>query len=153
MMMGVAQVMGMKPTLRSFFSGAPPWAKALARHGQGQDRGDGGHRRGGADRLQEQAALGIDREDRAQDGGVDHPVPALLLGRRHRFGHQARMVGRSMVAAAAAAPSQRDPGIERILEHREASSLLAPRARLGHFGCKAGASGLSTPFASEGSAR
>ena len=28
MMMGVAQVMGMKPTLRSFFSGAPPWAKA-----------------------------------------------------------------------------------------------------------------------------
>ena len=28
MMMGVAQVMGMKPTLRSFFSGAPLWAKA-----------------------------------------------------------------------------------------------------------------------------
>ena len=28
MMIGVAQVMGMNPTLRSFFSGAPPWAKA-----------------------------------------------------------------------------------------------------------------------------
>ena len=28
MMMGVAQVIGMKPTLRSFFSSAPPWAKA-----------------------------------------------------------------------------------------------------------------------------
>ena len=28
MMMGVAQVMGMKPILRSFFSGAPPWANA-----------------------------------------------------------------------------------------------------------------------------
>ena len=28
MMMGVAQVMGMNPTLRSFFSGAPAWAKA-----------------------------------------------------------------------------------------------------------------------------
>ena len=26
MMMGVAQVMGMKPTLRSFFSGAAAWA-------------------------------------------------------------------------------------------------------------------------------
>jgi hypothetical protein len=26
MMMGVAQVMGMKPTLSSFFSMAPPWA-------------------------------------------------------------------------------------------------------------------------------
>ena len=28
MMIGVAQVIGMKPTLRSFFSGAPAWAKA-----------------------------------------------------------------------------------------------------------------------------
>ena len=27
MMIGVAQVIGMKPTLRSFFSGAPPCAK------------------------------------------------------------------------------------------------------------------------------
>ena len=27
-MMGVAQVMGMKPTLRSVFSGLPVWAKA-----------------------------------------------------------------------------------------------------------------------------
>ena len=26
MMIGVAQVIGMKPTLRSFFSGAPAWA-------------------------------------------------------------------------------------------------------------------------------
>ena len=28
MMIGVAQVMGMKPTFRSFFSGAAAWAKA-----------------------------------------------------------------------------------------------------------------------------
>ena len=28
MMIGVAQVIGMKPIFRSFFSGAPPWAKA-----------------------------------------------------------------------------------------------------------------------------
>ena len=28
MMIGVAQVMGMKPIFRLFFSGAPPWAKA-----------------------------------------------------------------------------------------------------------------------------
>ena len=27
MMIGVAQVIGMKPTFRSFFSIAPPWAK------------------------------------------------------------------------------------------------------------------------------
>jgi hypothetical protein len=51
--------------------------------GQREDRGDRGHRRRGPDLLQEQPALGIDREDRTQDRGIDHPAEALFVARRH----------------------------------------------------------------------
>ena len=57
--------------------------EGLARRGQREHRGDRGHRRRGPDRLQEQPALGIDREDRAQDRGIDHPAEALFVARRH----------------------------------------------------------------------
>ena len=115
MMIGVAQVIGMKPTLRSFFSGAPPWAKASRAAPSGRTEEIAAIAVAAPDRLQEQAALGVDREDRAQDGGIDDPVPPRLLARRHRFGRQASMLGRrhdrrrSRSAARAGTWDRRDP--------------------------------------------
>ena len=85
MMIGVAQVMGMKPTLRSFFSGAPPWAKASRAVASGNTEAIAAIAVAAPTVLQERPALGVDREDRAQDGGIDHPSPALLFARRHRL--------------------------------------------------------------------
>ncbi len=131
-MMGVAQVIGMKPTLRSFFSGAPlPWAKASRAVAERQDRGNGGHRRGRADRLQELAALGVDREDRAQDRCIDHPVPDAPPRPPAPLRRQAGMVGLGMVAAAAAAAAaEQGLGVERVLEHREPPPRLGAGRRV-----------------------
>ena len=52
------------------------------------------------------------------------------------------MVGWRMVAAAAAALPQQGLGIERVLEHGFASSLLAPAARIGGFERKPYAKGV-----------
>ena len=66
MTIGVAQVIGMKPTLRSFFSGGPPAASVTDLIGKNCDSGR--QRRGGTDRFQESAARHVMREHRTDDG-------------------------------------------------------------------------------------
>ena len=61
-------------------------------------------------------------KDRAQDRSVDHAVPLSLLAPRNRLRGKAVMVGRGVVAAAWATPSQQALGVERILEHRHVAS-------------------------------
>ena len=59
MMIGVAQVIGMKPTLRSFFSGAPASRESFGRGLDRKELRDRGQRGRGADRFQERAARGV----------------------------------------------------------------------------------------------
>ena len=96
--------------------------ESLAGRSEREHRRDRGQRRRGADRLQEQPPLGIDRKHRLQHRRIDDPVPARFLASGHRLGREPGMVGRRMVAAAAAAPAQKGLGVERVLEERHASS-------------------------------
>ena len=128
MMIGVAQVIGMKPTLRSFFSSGPPSANASVavferkELRQRRDRGRRPHR------FQERAARGIARKHRAHHRGGDHALVALLLALDLRLHLQLRrgvMFGfADMQAAAATAGVKPAIGIERVVEggHR----LLLP---------------------------
>jgi len=83
---------------------------------EGQDRGDRRQRRRGTDGLQKQAALGVDREDGAQHGRVDHAIPALFLASRYSHRGEPLMVGLGMIAATGAALGQQGLGIEWVLE-------------------------------------
>ena len=79
MMIGVAQVIGMKPTLRSFFSIAPALREHLGRGLEREELRDRGERGRGADRFQERAARGVLRKHRAHHRRGDHALVALLL--------------------------------------------------------------------------
>ena len=79
MMIGVAQVIGMKPTLRSFFSGAPASREGFGRGLDRKELRDRGQRGRGADRFQEGAARGILGKHRAHHGGGDDALVALVL--------------------------------------------------------------------------
>ena len=68
MMIGVAQVMGMKPTFRSFFSGAAAWREGVDGRAEREELGDRGESRGGADGTQEGAAGVVLRDERPHHG-------------------------------------------------------------------------------------
>ena len=115
MMMGVAQVMGMKPTLRSFFSGAPPWAKASRAVASGNTE---------AIAAIAVAVPTVFRNSRrwASTGKTARRTAASTTRLKRcsslaGTAGQAGVVGRRMVAAAAAALLQQGLGIERVLEH------------------------------------
>ena len=79
MMIGVAQVIGMKPTLRSFFSIGPPCGEHFGRGLEREELRQRGERGRSAERLQERAARGVLRKHRAHHGGGDDAFVALLL--------------------------------------------------------------------------
>ena len=99
MMMGVAQVMGMKPTLRSFFSGT---AAAM---------GDGGKRRRGPNCAQERPPAAVVREHRAQHRLVHRARPARVGRARWR-----RVMLWGVARAGATARCLRSLGVERVIE-------------------------------------
>jgi hypothetical protein len=78
MMIGVAQVIGMKPTLRSFFSSGFALGEHLGRGREREELRDRGQRRRCADRLEEGAARGVLRKHRAHDG---HRRPPSCVAR------------------------------------------------------------------------
>ena len=112
MMMGVAQVIGMNPTLRSFFSGG-----GLREHlGRGPQREELRYcrqRRGGADGAQESPAAVILREQRAHYGRFDDSRQTSIRGCQH-LGVVLGVAG--VGAAAAAALAQSPTGVQRIVE-------------------------------------
>jgi hypothetical protein len=113
MMIGVAQVIGMKPTLRSFFSSGPPSANAsVAELRERCGRGCRPHR------FQERAARDIARKHRPHYGGSDHALVALLLALDRSLKLHGRLVlgFADMQAAVAAARTKSAVGIERVVE-------------------------------------
>jgi hypothetical protein len=71
MISGLAQVIGMKPTLRSFFSSAPALRHGLQR-AEGDQRGDRRPGGRGTDGGKEFASLGILWEQRLHHRGLHH---------------------------------------------------------------------------------
>ena len=122
MMMGVAQVMGMKPILRSRFSGAPA-ACAMASRAVAERKHalDGGDQRARAEQAQHGAAGGVVGEDRLHHrdfGGLAQRAGAIGgRGVRGIAGEARRM------RAAAAAGVQACVGRERVLEDARHGSL------------------------------
>jgi hypothetical protein len=120
MMIGVAQVIGMKPTLRSFFSG-----ECFSRGLDREELRDGGQSGRGADRFQERAACGIPGKHRTHHGGGHDALVTLLLGmllfKWHRLAAQ-RASGPimltlgTMLAAGTARPRQHAVRIKRIVK-------------------------------------
>ena len=106
MMIGVAQVIGMKPTLRSFFSSGPrPCANNSVAVFEREELRERRQRGRGADRFQEGAARGILREHRTHEGGRDDTLVALLLVRPRVCGRLSGVVVRvHAIVAAASAP-------------------------------------------------
>ena len=96
MISGVAQVIGMKPIFRSFFSSAPLVLRHRLQRRERQHAGDRGHRGAAADRAQEAAAQRVLREQRLDQRGLDEGVGVGLevggLAARAQLG--GGMVGR-----------------------------------------------------------
>ena len=102
-MIGVAQVIGMKPILRSFFSGAP-CAKHFSRCLQREELRDRRERGGSTDGFQECAPRSVLREHRADHGGCHHAFIAALFAFRLNALHPDRTLmfsGTRMPAAGA----------------------------------------------------
>ena len=89
MMIGVAQVIGMKPTLRSFFSGTAGFRKGLGRRLERKELGDRGERGRRADRFKKRPARGILRKHRAHDSRGNDALVTLLAA-CHRLASQRR---------------------------------------------------------------
>src|SRR5262249_38407722 len=82
MMIGVAQVIGMNPTFRSFVSSAPaPCANSSIALLRGEELRERGKRGRGADRSQECAARSISGKDGAHDRRGDGALVASRSGR------------------------------------------------------------------------
>ena len=79
MMIGVAQVIGMKPTLRSFFSMRAALREHFGRGLEREELRDRGERGRGADRFQECAARGVLRKHRPHHRGGDDAFVALVF--------------------------------------------------------------------------
>ena len=139
MMIGVAQVIGMKPTLRSFFSSfapCPNTSVAVLERKELRDRGERGR---GADAFQEGAARGVLRKHRAHHRGGDHALVALLFARGFdrlalQLPHGVALVLdlTDMAAAGTAGGIQSAGLIEGIVEsgHRDALHRFRTRAGL-----------------------
>jgi hypothetical protein len=145
MMIGVAQVMGMKPTLRSFFDGA-----ALRKHlGRALEREELRQRRKrgrGADRLEERAARRILREHRAHHRRRDHALVARLVAfDRNALQLTPRRVVlglADMPPATASAGLEATIGIEWIVERGHARSVVGRQVdRLAQRFCNGRAKG------------
>ena len=78
MMMGVAQVIGMNPTLRFFFSIGAALRERLGGGREREDLGERGERGRGADRLEKRAPRRVLRKHRPHHGGGDDPAVALF---------------------------------------------------------------------------
>ena len=102
MMIGVAQVIGMKPTLRSFFSIGPAAANSFGRGLEREELRDRGKRGRSAERLQEGAAAGVLRKHRAHHRGSDDALVTLVFAfDRHALQLRvARVLGLADMAAA-----------------------------------------------------
>jgi len=119
MMIGVAQVIGMKPFDVLLFQ-----RPALReRFGRGLQREELRQRRDGgrsAHRFQERAARGIFRKHRPHDGGSDHALVALLLvldrGLKLQLCRRVMFSFADMLAAAAAGRVKAAAGIEWVVE-------------------------------------
>ena len=130
MMIGVAQVMGMKPTLRSFFSIGPAWANASVAVSSGKNCERAASAVVAPDRLEEGPARLVVREHGAHDRRGDHALVALLLARGDALEREARRVivlGLARVAPADAAWLQPKLGIEGVVEGRHEGALRAGR--------------------------
>jgi len=125
-MMGVAQVIGMNPTLRSFFSIAPPCANTSVAVLSGKNCESAAERRRRADRFEECAARGVLRKHCADYGGGDDPLvaPVLALGRRALERRLRVVFGlAAMPPAAASRPIESALGIEGAVEGRHGGAL------------------------------
>ncbi len=117
----------MKPTLRSFFSGAPVCGEHLGRGLDREELRQRGKRGRGADRFQEGAARHVLREHRAHHGGRDHALVALLFAFDRLAAQRPR--GMLMLGGRASADRKRSPagrvaiGIEGIVERGHAAPL------------------------------
>ena len=140
MMIGVAQVIGMKPTLRSFFSIGAALREHLGRGVEREELRDRGERGRGADRFQEGAARGVLRKHRPHHRGGDDALVAFVfaldrraLQRRHGVPFMLDLA--DVAAARAAGAVQSALRIERIVErrHRHAPIVAAAsKARRGN---------------------
>ena len=129
-MIGVAQVIGMKPTLRSFFSGAPPVREDLGRGLDREELRERGQRRGGADRLQERPARGVVREHRAHHRRGNDAFVALVLACHRLAAQRLRgmlVFGRGSMLAADAGRLEAAIGIKRIIERGHLAPLASRR--------------------------
>ena len=79
MMIGVAQVIGMKPTLRSFFSIGAALRENLGRGLEREELRDRGERGRGADRLAGMRGGGVVRKHRPHDCRGDDALIAFVL--------------------------------------------------------------------------
>ena len=126
MMMGVAQVIGMNPTLRSFFSIAPPCANTSVAVLSGKNCESAAERRRRADRFEECAARGVLRKHGAHHRRRDHALVALVFALERRASErQLRVVFglAAMAPAAASRPIESALGIEGIVEGRHGGAL------------------------------
>jgi len=78
MIRGVAHVMGMKPTFRSFFLQRAFLLRHGLQAGDGQHAGNGGHGRAFADRAQKAAAHIVFREQGLDQAGFNELVAVSL---------------------------------------------------------------------------
>jgi len=132
MMIGVAQVIGMKPTFRSFFSGVPASANASVTGLDGEELRDRAQRGRSADRFQECPACGIPWKHRTDHSGSDNALITLLFAlyrlaaqRQHRM---LMFCHRPVLAAHAARPRKRAVSVKRIVEGGHAPfPCVAPR--------------------------
>ena len=140
MMMGVAQVMGMKPTLRSFFSGAPPWAKASRAVASGNTEAIAA--------IAVAAPTFFRNSRRWASTGKTARRTAASTTRLKRCSSLAGTADRRAWSAGAWSPPQPQRCLSRVLGSNgslnmlEASSLLAPVARIGGFERKPYAKGF-----------
>src|SRR5438105_184662 len=127
MMMGVAQVIGMKPILRFFFSSAPePCAKASPARPSGKNCERAASAVAAPTDLRK--ARGAAREHGAHHRRGDDALVALVgTLHRHRLAlerrHRPLVLGLADVAAADAAGAQPASGVERIVEGRHEDTL------------------------------
>ena len=125
-MIGVAQVMGMKPTLRSFFSGAAAWAKTSVAMPSGKNCAMA------ASAVEAPTAARKARRERSS-GNSARTTAELDDARGARIGRcqggGVVLAIRGVMAAVASTPPKGTIGVERVIEaHLVPPLLLSPKA-------------------------
>ncbi len=128
MMIGVAQVIGMKPMLRSFFSIGPPCASTSVAVAIGKTVASAAAAVEAPTAFRKLRRSRVVREQRAHHRALDHALqPSILAGGRvHRLGlaDGAMRLGR-VILAAEAALGETDGGVEGFLNEDMASPDVA----------------------------